>query len=116
MNPRTPITQLELVGSPNLKRAREYAEKDAAKPPLTDTQRAEVEQLDILIQECFKACARGQTRRGKRNPSFANLQALVKTRKTIIEGRQLPPAEKTPQELVSEIDRMLATAGEHKPS
>ena len=60
-----------------------------------DLQRDEVAQVDELIGECLRSCARGQTRRGKRNPAFANLESLVRVRRRIVEGKALPEEKGT---------------------
>lgn len=104
-NPRTPITELELTGSPNLGRALKRANEDA---PLTPAQRGELEQIDDLIQRALAACRRGQVVKGKRNPAFANLAILVRLRQTVSAGRD--PEKKSTQELLAEVDRLLTGA------
>jgi len=115
MNPRKSLSELQLSGSPNLSRVTRYAAKDAAKT-LTDGQRAEVQKLDALIEETLLACTKGQTRRGRRNPAFTNLQTLIKSRKMIIEGKTLPPAPPSVQDMEAEIDELLAANKERIPS
>jgi hypothetical protein len=106
MNPRTPIEDLQLAGSPNLSRAlkREEAEKNA--PPLTQEQQSEIARVDELITLAMRACKRGQIFRGKRNPAFQNLEALVKVRQAL-ESRKIDPATAS-NSLVKEATKLLA--------
>jgi hypothetical protein len=87
MNPRTPIEELQLTGSPNLHRALKRQQADENTPPLTPEQESEITKLDGLIALAMRACKRGQTIRGRRNPAFQNLEALIKVRK-LLEGRK----------------------------
>ena len=108
-NPRTPLDELRLQNSPNLRRAleRERAEGQEA-APLTEEQKTEVSKLDALISQAMHACRKGQTVKGKRNPAFANLALLVKTRKELISGggkRKDKGKDKSPME---QLDEMLS--------
>jgi len=109
MNARTPIADLHLVGSPNLSRAlkREETEKNA--PPLTQEQQSEISRIDELITIAMRACKRGQIFRGKRNPAFQNLEALVKVRKAL-ESRKIDPATAS-NRLVKEATDLLSSLG-----
>lgn len=109
MNARTPIADLHLAGSPNISRAlkREESEKNA--PPLTPEQESEIEKVDALISKAMAACKRGQIFRGKRNPAFQNLEALVKVRKTL-ESRKIDPSTASTR-LVREATELLANIG-----
>jgi hypothetical protein len=109
MNARTPIRDLQLAGSPNLPRAlkREQTEKNAL--PLTAEQENENENIDALIALAMRACRRGQTVRGRRNPAFANLESLVKVRKTL-ESRKIDPATAS-NRLLKEATELLAGLG-----
>jgi hypothetical protein len=104
MNPRKSIEELELQGSPNLGRSLKRLEAEKGQPaePLTESQQSEVAQLDELIAQSMRACRKGSTVDGKRNPAYANLALLVKTRKELISGggkrkdneRELTPMER----------------------
>jgi len=104
MNPRTPISELSLSGSPNLRRALAREKADAEKPPLSAKQKTEIEKLDELIAQCMKCCKRGMTIKGKRNPAFANLDALTKVRQRILLNRD---PQNEPSEIMSELDAAL---------
>jgi hypothetical protein len=103
-NPRTPLDELMLSGSPNIGRAlkREKAETDVT---LTPDQRSEIEKLDELIALTIKACKKGSTKRGRRNPAFQNLSVLVKTRDLLLKGRK--PSKRSTQEILAEADKMM---------
>jgi hypothetical protein len=109
MNPRTPIGDLQLAGSANLRRAlkREEAEKSA--PMLTPEQESEIARVDELISLAMRACRRGQTVKGRRNPAFQNLESLMKVRKTL-EGRKIDPATAS-NRLLKEATELLAGLG-----
>jgi hypothetical protein len=109
LNARTPIAELHLAGSPNLSRAlkREESEKNAS--PLTPEQESEITKVDALICKAMAACKRGQIFRGKRNPAFHNLEALVKVRKAL-ESRKIDPATASAR-LVKETTELLASFG-----
>jgi hypothetical protein len=93
-----------LEGSPNLGRALAREKADAEKTALSAEQRDEVKRLDELIQQAIKCCTRGMTVKGKRNPAFANLATLVKTRKQILESRGSAPSN---ADMLAEIDEVL---------
>ncbi|MFZ0820032.1 MAG: hypothetical protein WAM91_08170 [Candidatus Acidiferrales bacterium] len=103
MNPRAPISELMLTASPNLRRALKREQKKGA--PLTPAERDEIAQLNELIGLSLRACKRGNTRGGKRNPAVANLMTFVKLRKMLMEGRG--PEEKSSQDLLAEVDALL---------
>ena len=105
-NPRTPITELRLQASPNLGRALKREQADAEKT-LTPEAQSEVARIDHLIQKAMDACERGQTVHGKRNPAFAHIALLVKTRKAILETKRAPEKQDT-QDMLDEIDAQLA--------
>lgn len=108
MNPRTPISELRLQGSPNMRRALDREKADAERPPLTAAQQAELARIDELIDLAMKACKRGQTLRGRRNPSFANLELLTRVRAHLLAQRDKPDTQK---DLVSaEIDDAITKA------
>jgi len=109
MNPRKEISELQITGSPNLLRAlkREAAERDAS--PLTQEQQSEISRIDELITIAMRACKRGQIFRGKRNPAFQNLEALVKIRKAL-ESRKIDPAAAS-NRLIKEATELLASIG-----
>lgn len=104
MNPRKPIADLELAGSPNLRRAQKRKQADAEKPPLTIETKNEIAELNGLIQKAMRACRRGQTVAGKRNPAFGHLATLIKLRRVLSEGRMpMRPGE----DLLAEVDQIL---------
>jgi|SRR5580704_6914935 hypothetical protein len=109
MNPRTPIEELQLTGSPNLHRALKRQQADENTPPLTPEQESEIAKVDALIGLAMRACRRGQTVRGRRNPAFANLESLVKVRKTL-ESRKIDPATAS-NRLLQEATELLAGLG-----
>jgi hypothetical protein len=106
MNPRTPMGDLQLAGSPNLRRALKREQTDKNVLPLTPEQENEIENIDALIALAMRACRRGQTVRGRRNPAFQNLEALVKVRKAL-ESRKIDPATAS-NRLVKEATELLA--------
>jgi hypothetical protein len=93
--------------SGNLRRAlkREQAEDDA--PPLSAEQQTELEQLNELIAQTLRACKRGCTFRGKRNPAYANLSSLIKARDLLMRGRR--SGKKSTAALLADADKLLAT-------
>jgi len=105
LNPRTPIEDLKLAGSPNLKRALKRAEIEANLPAPKNAAE-EVAQIDSLIQQCIGACRRGQTVAGRKNPAFQNLAALVKTRKLILERGGIA-TNKTTDQILAEANALL---------
>jgi hypothetical protein len=109
MNPRTPIEELQLTGSPNLHRALKRQQADENTPPLTPEQESEITKLDGLIALAMRACKRGQTIRGRRNPAFQNLESLMKVRKTL-ENRKIDPATAS-NRLLKEATELLAGLG-----
>jgi len=109
MNPRTPITELELTASPNLLRAKKREKADAEKPPLTPEQESELEQVNQLIAQALKCCRRGATFRGKKNPAFAILEGLVKVRKTL-EARKPDPRSESAR-ILREADELFKRIG-----
>lgn len=107
MNPRKELSELHLAGSQNIGRAlkREAAERDAL--PLTLEQESEIAKVDGLIAKAMSACKRGQIFRGRRNPAFQNLEALVKVRK-ILESRKIDPSTAN-NRLLTEANALLAS-------
>jgi hypothetical protein len=105
VNSRTPIEELKLIGSPNLKRALKREAADANKLPLSETQKSEIAQLDALIQKALHACERGQVFRGKRNPAFGNLKILMQLRKLLADT----PDQKaqTSEEILAEANKLM---------
>jgi hypothetical protein len=110
LNPRKPIEELQLVGSPNLHRALKRQRADENTPPLTPEQETEITKLDGLIALAMRACKRGQTIRGRRNPAFQNLEALIKVRK-LLEGRKAN-TETTGQRALKEAQELFANLRE----
>ena len=103
-NERTPIEELRFYNSPNLGRALKREEAEANRV-LTAEEKDEVAQLDELIQLAMKACRKGSTVRGKRNPAFANLSSLVKTRQQILDGKR-PKKNKSVEELLRQAEAL----------
>jgi hypothetical protein len=103
--PRKDIEDLKLSATPsNLNRALKRNEAEA-KATLTPEQESEIAQLDALIAQAMKACKRGQTVDGKRNPAFANLESLVKVRRLVM---QRPgTGKKSTAALLKEMDKLL---------
>lgn len=103
-NPRTEIDELRLQHSPNLGRAlnREKAEAE----PLSPGVEREVEQIDALIAAAMKACKKGSTVRGRRNPAFANLASLIKSRDLLLRGKKRPTA-KSANKILAEANELL---------
>jgi hypothetical protein len=110
MNPRTPIEELQLAGSSNLRRALKRQKADESTVPLTPEQESEITKLDGLIALAMRACKRGQTIRGRRNPAFQNLESLIKVRK-LLEGRKVK-AETTGQRALKEAQELFANLKE----
>lgn len=108
-NPRTSISDLELQGSPNLNRALKREKAEDAAPALTPDERSEIERLTELIDRAMKACKKGSTVQGKRNPAFQNLAMLVKARDTLLRGKR--PEKKTSAEILAEAEKALTTPG-----
>jgi len=107
MNPRTSIDDLKLQGSNNLKRALDRQRADRAKS-LSEEQKEELAQLDQLIALALRACRRGQTIKGKRNPSFANLELLTRVRSSI--AARSDAAEKKGPSILGELDDAIKNA------
>jgi len=103
-NPRTPIDELELAGSPNLLRAQKRVKADA-NVVLTPEAKSEIERLTELIARAMKCCHRGQTVDGKPNPAFQNLAALIRSRELLYKGRK--PGRKSAAEILAAADEML---------
>ena len=105
--PRTDIEDLKLQGATsNLRRALKR-EKDEGEPlEITPDSLSEIETLDALIRQAMRACRRGHTFRGKRNPAFANLASLMKCRDSISKG-QKKSGKRTTAELLAEADKLL---------
>jgi hypothetical protein len=110
MNPRAPLENLQLAGSPNLGRALKRQQEDENAPPLAPEQLSEIARVDELISLAMRACRRGQTIRGRRNPAFQNLIDLVKTRK-LLEGRKVNN-ETTGQHALKEAQELFANLRE----
>jgi hypothetical protein len=106
LNPRTPIEELELAGSPNLARALKRKQADENALPLTSEQESEIAKIDALIAKAMNACKRGQTVRGRRNSAFQNLESLIKVRK-LLEGRKVN-TETTGQRALKEVQELFA--------
>ena len=106
-NARTPLDDLQLQGSPNLRRALQREEAEENAPPLTAAQQSELDELTQLISLAIKACRRGSTVKGRRNPAFANLASLIKSRDVLTRGRK--PGKKSTQQLLADADKLLAT-------
>jgi hypothetical protein len=105
--PRKSIDQIELDGNSGnltpLQIANRRAEKDA---PLTLEKRTEIQRLDDLISKAMHACSRGQTVRGKKNPSFANLSVLVKLRSHMLTQKREPADA---EEVLAEFESLMST-------
>lgn len=104
-NPRTDINELMLQGSPNLRRALHREKADESGPALTPEQLSEIEKLDELIALAMKACRKGSTLRGKRNPAFQNVATLIKARDLLTKGRK--PAKKSAQQILADADKIM---------
>jgi hypothetical protein len=110
LNPRTTIEDLQLAGSPNLRRALKRQQADENAPPVTPEQEGEIAKIDALIAKAMNACRRGQTIRGRRNPAFQNLESLIKVRK-LVEGRKVN-TETTGQGALKEAHALFANLRE----
>jgi hypothetical protein len=104
-NPRTPIDELQLQGSPNLRRAfaRQDAEMNA--PPLSPETKSEIEEIDALIAQALKCCKRGATFRKKSNPAFRQLESLIRSREVLLKGHT--PRKKSAADVLADADRIL---------
>jgi hypothetical protein len=109
LNARTQIADLQLAGSPNLRRALKREEEEKNAPQLTQEQASEIACVDELISLAMRACRRGQTIRGRRNSAFQNLESLVKVRKAL-ESRKIDPATAS-NRLLKEATELLAGLG-----
>jgi hypothetical protein len=107
MNPRTPIADLELSGSPNLKRAKKYRERDQEKRRSPETKLL-LKDIDALINITLVECAKGSTvgAKEKANPAFKQLEQLVKTRKMLLK-EDPPETKKSTEDLLAEADAFL---------
>jgi len=104
MRERTPLDELKLQGSPNLRRAeKREAQEATAADPTPDT-RTELAQLDELIAKTLSACRRGQTVAGKPNPAFDHLHKLIRARDLLTKGK---PRKKTTSDLLAEANSLL---------
>lgn len=107
VNQATPVKDLAFVQSPNLKRAMKREEQ---RKELTEKDKQEIAQLDELIQLAMKACRKGSTVRGRRNPAFQNLQTLVKARKQILDGKNIPEEVVKKPTGLEELESILGKA------
>src|SRR5579871_1048202 len=103
MRERTSLDELQLQGSPNLRRAqnREASEANASLTPET---RTEVEQLNELIEQAMSACRRGQTFKGRPNPAFEHLTKLIKVRDLLMRGKK---PKKSSADILAEANKVL---------
>jgi hypothetical protein len=106
LNPKKSLEELELQGSPNIRRTLERQKAEGERPPLPPSRKAEIAQLDQLILNAMNACKRGQTVDGRPNPSFANLATLVKVRKQLLEGHT-GEMKKSSQEILEEANKLI---------
>jgi len=103
-HPRTPINELQLAGSPNLRRALAREKADAT-VTLTPDQRSEIDKLSELIAQTMRACRKGSTVRGRPNAAFQQLHALVRTRELLLKGRK--PSSKSAADVLAEAEKLL---------
>jgi hypothetical protein len=106
-NPRTPIADLDLTGSPNLLRARKRMVADAARPPLSREAKSELVQINALIQLAIKGRRHGQSFKGKRNPAYANLEALMRIRRLLQGSSGSSETQKSTDEILAEADALM---------
>jgi len=100
---RTSLDELELSGNvSNLNRAKKR-EKNAV--PLTEEQKTEVATLGELITLAMKACRKGSTVRGQKNPAFSNLVNLVRAREMLLKGKRPPTGT---EEAMADIEKLLS--------
>ena len=71
----------------NLNRA---LRREANAPELTPENLSEIEQINDLIQLVMRACAKGSTVDGKKNPAYENLLTLVRARDLLMKGKRRP--------------------------
>jgi hypothetical protein len=100
---RKPIEELRLTGSHNLARS---LEREAEKQLSPDTKKR-LSKIDKLIEQTLAECAEGGSvgPLAKRNPAFANLESLMRTRKMLLK-ENLPEVGKSDEELLEEIDAL----------
>src|SRR5579863_3005825 len=103
MRERAAIEDLELQGSPNLRRAqkRDAAEANVSLAPEVCN---EIKQLNELIASAISACRRGQTFRRKPNPAFEHLTKLIKARDLLMKGKR---PKKSSADLLAESNKLL---------
>jgi len=104
MRERTPLEDLKLQGSPNLRRSlkRDEAEANA---PLAPEAQTEIAQLDELIARAMSACRRGMTFRGKPNCAFDHLTKLIKARDLLTKGKR---PKKSTADVLADADKFIA--------
>jgi len=104
--PRTNLAELELTGSTNLLRSRKRMAEEAARPPLSPEAKSELMQINTLIQLAIKGCRHGQSFKGKRNPAYSNLEALVRIRR-LLQGGSSAETTKSTEEILAEADALM---------
>jgi hypothetical protein len=82
---RTPIPELKLQASPNLRRA---LKREQNAPEIQPGDADEIEKLNVLIEKTLVECAKGAVlgRKSKGNPAFRSLQILIACRE-MLRGR-----------------------------
>lgn len=105
---RKSIEEIRLQGGKNLGRSlrREEAELERT---LSPAQLDELQTVNALIQQCLRACRRGQTVKGRANPAFKNLESLYRVRKAIVRRRD-NRAEEPGQDPLAELNAKLSKA------
>ncbi len=88
--------------------AKELAARKAAESaPLDESTEAELADLDVLIAEARKACHRGQKVRGRRNPAFTNLVALMKARDLLLKSKRPKSKKAAVQAVAARLEEIL---------
>ncbi len=103
----TKIEDLELTGSGNIKRSLERQKKRVEKR-LTPSNRERLAKIDQLIDEQMGECECGGSigEAEKRNPAFANLESLMRTRKMLLKEEPSETEEESVEDLLREANKI----------
>ena len=103
----TKIEDLELTGSGNMKRSLERQKKRVEKR-LTPSNRERLAKIDQLIDEQMGECECGGSigEAEKRNPAFANLESLMRTRKMLLKEEPSETEEESVEDLLREANKI----------
>lgn len=106
----TKIEDLQLTGSGNITRSLERQKKRQEKR-LTPSNRERLAKIDELITQTISDCEHGSIigEAEKRNPAFANLESLMRTRKMLLR-EDVPPEEESTEDLLAEADKIIRRA------